>query len=170
MPLKRRLSDKLTLIKSRQRRLNRRLPPLFTHRVTVGIGGNIGDVARRFNHLQLYLQRDPRFKIIETAPILKNPPFGYLEQDDFLNSVIVMKTPLNPYEVLRFLLRTEKHFGRKRSFANAPRTLDLDIIFFDNVKINTPTLQLPHPHWSERESVVIPMHYMRQYARKNGHG
>ena len=166
MPLNRRLSDKLTLIKSRQCCLNESIPDSFTHQVTVGIGGNIGDVARRFNHLQVYFQRDPRFKIIEIGPVLKNPPFGYADQDDFLNSVIVLKTPLNPHEVLRFLLRTEKHFGRKRSFANAPRTLDLDIIFFNHRKINTPELQVPHPHWQERESVVIPLQYMRTYIKK----
>jgi len=58
---------------------------------------------------------------------------------------------------LTYLLRLEKRFGRKRSFENAPRTLDLDIIFFDNRIINTKTLQVPHPSWSERESVLIPL-------------
>ena len=62
---------------------------------------------------------------------------------------------------LAYLLRLEKRFGRKRSFANAPRSLDLDIIFFDNLVINTPKLTLPHPGWHERESVLIPLSGIR---------
>ena len=58
---------------------------------------------------------------------------------------------------LDYLLRLEKRFGRKRSFENAPRTLDLDIIFFDNLVMNTQKLTLPHPAWYERESVTIPL-------------
>jgi 2-amino-4-hydroxy-6-hydroxymethyldihydropteridine diphosphokinase len=103
------------------------------------------------------LQRQKNITVLHTGPILKNPPFGYTEQDDFFNSVIEVSTSMQPRELLGFLLRVEKHFGRKRSFANAPRTLDLDLIFFDDVRMNTPTLTLPHPHWQERESVLIPL-------------
>jgi 2-amino-4-hydroxy-6-hydroxymethyldihydropteridine diphosphokinase len=62
---------------------------------------------------------------------------------------------------LDYLLRVEKKFARKRSFANAPRTLDLDIIFFDNIVINTPKLQIPHKSWFKRNSVVIPLMDLR---------
>jgi len=93
--------------------------------------------------------------------MLKNPPFGYVDQDDFLNSIITVSTSMSPNETLRFLLHTEKRFGRKRSFANAPRTLDLDILFFDDLKIDRPHLKIPHPQWCERESVLIPMSFMR---------
>jgi 2-amino-4-hydroxy-6-hydroxymethyldihydropteridine diphosphokinase len=68
---------------------------------------------------------------------------------------------MQPLEFLDYLMRLEKKFARKRSFANAPRTLDLDIIFFDNRVIKTPRLTVPHPHWFERESVVIPLAGMR---------
>ena len=64
---------------------------------------------------------------------------------------------MTPKKLLNYLLHLEKKFGRKRSFENAPRTLDLDMIFFDNRVINTPSLTLPHPSWSIRESVVIPL-------------
>ncbi len=129
----------------------------FRHRAIIGIGGNIGDVKRRFFHLLVYLRRQPHIEVLHTAPILQNPPFGYSDQDDFLNSVIEISTSMRPLELLNFLLRTEKRFGRKRSFANAPRTLDLDLIFFDKVKMKSPKLTLPHPHWAERESVLIPL-------------
>jgi 2-amino-4-hydroxy-6-hydroxymethyldihydropteridine diphosphokinase len=162
MALKRVLSDTLTLYKdTRFPYRNSGFRP-FSHRAVIGIGGNVGDVYRRFHHLLVYLERDKRVSIVRTGPILKNPPFGFTEQDDFLNSVIEVATPLGPQALLAFLLRTEKHFGRKRSFPNAPRTLDLDIIFYEQRVINRPNLVVPHPHWFERESVVIPLAHMRR--------
>ncbi len=127
------------------------------YQVTVGVGGNIGDMKRRMNHLFVKLQRESRVDILETSLILKNPPFGYLDQDDFFNSIVVLKTSMSPKVFLAYLLHLEKQYGRKRSFANAPRTLDLDILFFDNLSMNTERLTLPHPHWQERESVLIPL-------------
>ncbi len=159
MILERRLDDKLTLIRSRRFLLYTR-NTFFRHCVVIGLGGNIGNVIRRFKRLHLFLNRDPRIQVLEIAPVLRNPPFGYMEQDDFLNSIITVSTSMSPNETLRFLLHTEKRFGRKRSFANAPRTLDLDILFFDDLKVNRPHLKIPHPRWCERESVLVPMSFM----------
>ncbi len=127
------------------------------YEVTIGLGGNVGDVKRRFEHLFIFFKRDKRVEIIKSSLILKNPPFGYLLQDDFLNSVMILRTNMQPIVFLDYLLRVEKKFGRKRSFDNAPRTLDLDIIFFDKKIINKKRLKVPHPSWSKRESVVIPL-------------
>ena len=131
------------------------------HKVLLGIGGNIGDVVRRFEHLFYYLERSSLIHVIETAPILKNPPFGYTEQEDFYNSLVLIKTHLNPKALLRYVLRVEKVFGRKRLFKDGPRTLDIDIIFYENVKMETKNLTLPHPGWKERESVLIPLAMMK---------
>jgi 2-amino-4-hydroxy-6-hydroxymethyldihydropteridine diphosphokinase len=127
------------------------------YEVTIGIGGNIGDVRRRFEHLFFALKRDTRVALLKTSLILKNPPFGYEAQDDFFNSIMILKTSMQPKDFLRYLMRIEKKFGRRRSFANAPRTLDLDIIFFDNREVKTKDLTIPHASWFERESVVIPL-------------
>jgi 2-amino-4-hydroxy-6-hydroxymethyldihydropteridine diphosphokinase len=89
--------------------------------------------------------------------MLQNPPFGYTDQDDFLNAVLAIETTLQPHALMRHLLRVERRFGRVRSFANAPRTLDLDLLFYDRRRIHSPDLVVPHPHWRERESVVIPL-------------
>ena len=70
---------------------------------------------------------------------------------------MVIETSMQAKDFLRYLMHVEKKFARKRSFANAPRTLDLDILFFDNQVINTKTLTVPHPAWSQRESVLIPL-------------
>ena len=131
------------------------------HKALLGIGGNIGDVLRRFEHLFWYLKRSSFVSVIETAPILKNPPFGYVEQGDFYNSLILVETNLTPGELLRYVLRVEKVFGRKRLFKDGPRTLDIDIIFYENVRMETKRLTLPHPGWMKRSSVLIPLSMMK---------
>lgn len=123
----------------------------------VGLGGNVGDVMRRFDRLIYALRRTRALAVLQTAVIFKNPPFGYLPQDDFYNSVMRITTNLQPLALLQLLLRLEQRFGRRRSFANAPRTLDLDLIFFEGRRMNHPRLTLPHPHWHERESVLVPL-------------
>jgi 2-amino-4-hydroxy-6-hydroxymethyldihydropteridine diphosphokinase len=128
---------------------------------TLGIGGNIGDVPRRFNHLFHHLKKSPFVDIVETSPILRNPPFGYLEQDDFHNALIIVKTCLYPKALLRYILHVEKKFGRRRSFPDAPRTLDIDMIFYEQVQMNSKELTIPHPHWRSRTSVIIPLTYLK---------
>lgn len=127
---------------------------------TIGIGGNIGNTKQIFDKLILCLKKDSRFTLIKTSPLLKNPPFGFLNQPYFLNGIIKLKTNLCAYDFLKAMQRYEKRFGRKRSFQDAPRTLDIDIIFFDNNKINTKKLIIPHKNWANRESVIIPLKRM----------
>ena len=133
------------------------VPSAHRFRVVVGVGGNVGDVKRRFERLFFEIQKEKRVDLQESSLILKNPPFGYTAQDDFFNSILVLKTSMQPKTFLGFLMRMETKFGRRRSFANAPRTLDLDIIFFGNRVIKTPKLTVPHASWETRESVVIPL-------------
>lgn len=157
--IRKKLNDKNTLIKTECFPCS--LSDKSGHKVLLGIGGNIGDVVRRFEHLFYYLKRSSLLHVIETAPILRNPPFGYTEQRDFYNSLVLIKTLLNPKALLRYVLRIEKIFGRKRLFKDGPRTLDIDIIFYENVKMETKNLMLPHPGWEERESVLIPLSMMK---------
>ncbi len=157
MYLKRKLNNYLTSFKSLHFSYKTTQKTSFRHLVTIGVGGNIGDVKRRFEHLFYFLKKDIQIEVLQTSYILKNPPFGYLEQDDFFNTLIVVKTNLQPRQMLDYLLRVEKKFSRKRSFENAPRSLDLDIIFFDNRVIDTPRLKIPHTSWTKRESVIIPL-------------
>lgn len=132
----------------------------FDNIAYLGIGGNMGDTKRLFEKLFWCLQRDRTIDILETSPILKNPPFGYLDQNDFYNAVIKISTLLEPKKLLTYLQGIERRFGRIRSFQNAPRTLDIDIIFYNDLAINSKFLILPHPHWHKRASVVIPLHCM----------
>jgi len=131
------------------------------HCATLGIGGNIGDVRERFKKLYNFLQQSSLVDLVECSPILKNPPFGYLDQEDFYNAIIIIKTDLSPKKLLKYILYVEKRFKRIRTFNNSPRTLDIDMIFYDKISINSRSLTLPHPHFSERESVLIPLELMK---------
>ncbi|MGA1931914.1 2-amino-4-hydroxy-6-hydroxymethyldihydropteridine diphosphokinase [Arcobacter sp. YIC-464] len=159
--MKKKLNENLTLYKTSNFPFYSKRESKKRYTVTIGIGGNIGDVKKTFDKLFLSLSQNTKFDILMTSPLLKNPPFGYLEQNDFLNGIIVIKTNLAPNEFLKNMQRLENRFGRKRSFQDAPRTLDIDIIFFDKKKINTEQLIIPHKGWANRESVIIPLNYIK---------
>lgn len=135
----------------------------YKNTVVVGVGGNEGEVKRRFTKLYRTLLDDRRFGIMETSSIFKNPPFGYLEQPDFYNAVMVLQTSLSAKMTLKILLHVEHIFGRKRIFKNGPRTLDLDIIFFNNQTIKQKDLIIPHPKWEERLSVKVPLSELKRF-------
>ena len=133
--------------------------------VTLGVGGNIGNVINRFKSLFNILDKDIRFDIISTSPILKNPPFGFLEQNDFFNAIIIVKTNISPLRLLKITQYYEKKLHRIKTFQDAPRTLDIDIIFIKkntkNITINTRDLKVPHIDWKNRQSVKIPLEQMK---------
>jgi 2-amino-4-hydroxy-6-hydroxymethyldihydropteridine diphosphokinase len=161
MPKRKQLNGQLTLISTEHFPYYRRGKVKKKHKALLGIGGNIGDVLRRFEHLFHYLKKSKCVTLVETAPILKNPPFGYLEQAYFYNSLLLIETNLTPRALLRYILRVEKLFGRKRLFKDGPRTLDIDMIFYENIKMMTEELTLPHPEWMKRSSVLIPLSKMK---------
>jgi len=159
----------LTINKSANRAIIKscNFPKIFTTHcqnsvALIGVGGNVGDCKRRFSRVLVKLKRDKKFKVIATSIIFKNPPFGYLEQADFFNTLFLIDTKMYPMELLEYLQRVENHFGRVREFKDSPRTLDLDIIFYEKRKINkSPKLIIPHPHWRDRESVTLPLAYLK---------
>ena len=157
MYLRCKLSDSLTTFKGLHFGYKTKQKTSHRYRVTLGVGGNVGDIKRRLEHLFYFFKRDKRVELLQTSLILKNPPFGFTNQDDFFNSIVILQVSMQPVVFLDYLMRVEKKFARQRSFANAPRTLDLDIIFFDNRVVNKPNLQIPHAQWFKRESVIIPL-------------
>lgn len=128
----------------------------FGHIVTIGIGGNIGDVTKTFYSLLQKLGHSSYFGLIATSPILKNPPFGYLDQPDFYNAIIRLRTNLGYLKFFVITKYLEKRFGRVKNFKNGPRPLDIDIIFFGDLNLKLKTLTIPHPEWKKRDSVIIP--------------
>lgn len=129
------------------------------HEVVIGIGGNLGDVPRRFFWLVEHLKRDGRADVLSTSPLYLNPAFGYEAQPPFYNAIIKLGWRGGYVELFAYTSYLERCFGRprKRAFKNAPRTLDIDIIFFGAQKIQMPSLTIPHRHWAERDSVIVPL-------------
>ncbi len=140
------------------------------NKALIGVGCNLGNCIRRFKKLYLFLNSHPKVDILQTSIIYKNPPFGYLDQPWFYNTIMVITTDFSPMELLNFLLYTEKKFGRIRSFKNAPRTLDLDILLYNNIKLNLKRLTLPHPGMKKRDSVLIPLVLKDRIEAKNIYG
>ena len=131
-------------------------------KVLLGIGGNIGDVKKTFYHLFIYLLKSKKVNIIESSIILENLPFGYLDQNNFFNALLFIKTNLSPFNLLNYILIIEKKFKRKRLFKNGPRTLDIDIIFYEGVFMKTKILTIPHYDWKNRDSILIPLELMKK--------
>ncbi|MCI0500554.1 MAG: 2-amino-4-hydroxy-6-hydroxymethyldihydropteridine diphosphokinase [Epsilonproteobacteria bacterium] len=166
MRIKKQLSDKLTLY------FTDNFPYLSKNKVDkkyevfLGIGGNIGDMFKKYDLLLKKMKLDMKISLKETSPLLKNPPFGYLEQDYFLNGIIKITTDMPPLYLLKRMQGYENIFQRKRTFKDAPRTLDIDIIFIRKngigLKLNKRELVVPHYGWKDRESVIIPLEYINR--------
>lgn len=125
------------------------------HVTYLGLGSNIGD---RLQNLQAAITAlEPEVHPLECSPIYETPPWGYLDQPNFLNQVVMAETELSPGELLRYLKEIEKDLGRQDSFLNGPRKIDLDIIFFDDAVIDSPPITIPHPRMDDRGFVLLPL-------------
>ncbi|HEX2282210.1 MAG TPA: 2-amino-4-hydroxy-6-hydroxymethyldihydropteridine diphosphokinase [Thermomicrobiales bacterium] len=121
----------------------------------IGLGANLGD---RLATLRTAVQRlEILGRITGISRLYETEPVGYLEQPPFLNAVVALETELAPGELLGALLGIERGLGRERSFRNAPRTLDLDLLLVDDLVLNTPEATLPHPRLHERAFVLVPL-------------
>ena len=123
----------------------------------VGIGTNMGDRLSNIKKAIEALNLLPNTKIESVSNIYETEPWGFKEQDNFLNGVIKLNTKLSPTALLGGLLGIEAAMGRVRRIKNGPRILDLDLLIYDNVTLNTPELILPHPFILEREFVLKPL-------------
>ena len=104
-------------------------------------------------------------KILKQSSLIETEPAGGPPQGKFLNAVIEIETSLKPLELLNVLQNIEQQLGRVRSIPNAPRTIDLDILLYDQINMQTPGLTIPHPRMFEREFVLKPLKEIApQYA------
>ena len=123
----------------------------------VGIGSNLenpeSQVRRAFDELKNIKDT----KLTGKSSLYRSAPAGYADQPDFINAVAALETALPADELFRELKDIENRHGRKRSFPNAPRTLDLDLLLFGSASIRTETLVVPHPRMHERAFVLKPL-------------
>lgn len=124
-------------------------------KVVLALGSNMGEPIA--NLRQAIAEISTFAKVELCSGVYQTAPVGYLDQDDFFNAVILCKTELEPLQLLERCKGIEANMGRIISFRNAPRPIDIDIIFYEGVKIDTDILQIPHPRWHERDFVLSPL-------------
>lgn len=131
----------------------------------IALGGNLKSPIRTFKSLFLKLKQNAKIRILSTSPIYKNPPFGFHNQPFFYNATMLLATSMCLMEFYAFIFYMERIFGRGRirAFRNAPRTLDIDIIFFNDIFMKSTKLNIPHTQWQGRDSVLIPLIYQVNY-------
>lgn len=126
-----------------------------SHIVYLALGSNLGD--RQENLKQAISSLTPQMTVKAKSHVYETPPWGYADQPKFLNQVVKAETYLEPEPLLKHLKRLEVALGRQTTFQNGPRLIDIDLLFFDELVLNTPILTLPHPRLHERGFVLLPM-------------
>jgi 2-amino-4-hydroxy-6-hydroxymethyldihydropteridine diphosphokinase len=124
-------------------------------RVFIALGTNLGD--RQANLQEAKEALSPCIEIVNESSIYQTEPWGYADQPDFYNQVIEVSTSLEPLELLATLKGIENNMGREKSFRNAPRIIDLDILLYGQHVIHENNLHIPHPDLHERAFVLVPM-------------
>ena len=141
-----------------------------THFAVIALGSNLAEPARQVRAALSVLEAHPQIQIEKTSSLYVTAPVGYDDQPDFVNAVCSVRTSLDGVSLLAVLNRIEADFGRERTFRNAPRTLDLDIIDFDGISSDDPHLTLPHPRAHERSFVMKPLAEILPDFVLGGHG
>jgi 2-amino-4-hydroxy-6-hydroxymethyldihydropteridine diphosphokinase len=127
----------------------------MSHRVYLALGTNLGD---RLENLRAALAALPPAVVLRArSPVYETPPWGFADQPRFLNQVVEGETDLSPEALLRTLKDLEVRLGRQPNFQNGPRVIDLDILLYDQLEIETPRLHIPHPRLPERAFVLLPL-------------
>lgn len=135
------------------------------HSVFVAFGSNMGEREKYIEAALSGLKNHRLICVEQVSDVIHTEPYGGVEQDEFLNGVVQLKTLLTPMELLEFLHELEQKAERKREIHWGPRTLDLDIIFYDNEIIDTKDLVVPHPDMHNRTFVLEPMCQLAPWYR-----
>lgn len=126
-------------------------------RAFIALGSNLQQPSNQIQRAFVELAALPATTMIKHSALYRSTPVGYDNQPDFINAVAEVSTSLQPLELLNALLALESLHGRERPFPNAPRVLDLDLLLYDDMVMNTPELTLPHPRMHERGFVLLPL-------------
>ena len=123
----------------------------------VALGSNLGDPAQQIRSALRALAALPGTRLVRHSSFYRNPPEGGLDQPEFVNAVAQIETRDGPRELLDRLLEIERAQGRARDYANAPRTLDLDVVLYGDRAVREPGLTIPHPRMLDRPFVLVPL-------------
>jgi len=127
------------------------------HTVFVALGSNLSDPRTQLLQALQALDRLPHTRVMARSSLYRSAPVGFLGQPDFINAVAQLETELAPKAMLDTLLELEHAYGRTREFLNAPRTLDLDVLLYDDIQHHEHGLTIPHPQMHRRAFVLQPL-------------
>jgi 2-amino-4-hydroxy-6-hydroxymethyldihydropteridine diphosphokinase len=127
------------------------------HVAFVGLGSNLDDPVAQVSRALDALDDLPQTYVVRRSSLYRSAPVGYLQQPDFINAVAQLETELTPRALLDALLALEHANGRTREFCNAPRTLDLDVLLYDDFQHHEHGLTIPHPQMHLRAFVLQPL-------------
>jgi len=136
----------------------------------IALGSNLEQPQRQLQAGYTALARLPDTQLIAQSSMYRSAPVGYANQPDFVNAVAAIRTTLTPRALLDALLAIEREHGRVREFANAPRTLDLDIALYGEHVVHEPGLSIPHPRMHQRAFVMVPLAEIAPHAIVPGRG
>lgn len=126
-------------------------------RVYLSLGSNIGNRTGYLNNAIKLLDNHSSIKVLKISSFYETEPQGYIEQSDFINCAVLIETDLNPHDLLLFCQDIEKKLKRKRLLRWGPRTIDVDILIYGNIIINSNELTIPHERMFERAFVIVPL-------------
>jgi len=129
---------------------------LAEHVAYIGLGANLGDLQKTIQAAIVELGALHATRLTRSSSLYSSAPVD-ADGDDYVNAVVELHTQLSPIELLSELHTIELRFGRIRHYQNAPRTLDLDLLLFDQLTLNSATLHIPHPRMTQRAFVVVPL-------------
>lgn len=135
------------------------------HQAYIALGSNIGDKSAYLQNALKALDECHDCKILKVSEFIKTAPYGVTDQDEFLNGALLLRTLKTPEELLETLHEIEAGAGRERLVHWGPRTLDLDIIFFDDQIIDSENLQIPHIEMHKRDFVLEPLMQIAPHKR-----
>ena len=134
-------------------------------RVIIGLGSNVGDRVKNIESAVAALRLDRDVHVMKLSPLYETKPVGGPPQGDFVNGAVLIVTSLSAGEVLRRSLAIEETLGRVREQKNAPRTIDLDILWIEGEAVSEPGLVVPHPKLAERAFALRPLVDLANDAR-----
>lgn len=122
----------------------------------LGLGSNLGNSKKNIEQALQYLEQNEAFFDFSMSHLYRTSPISDIPQQDFINAVCTFKTDLSPDQVYECTCQIEQLFGSKPLERNAPRFLDIDLIFIENTQLDTDLLKVPHPEWLNRLFVLVP--------------
>lgn len=136
------------------------------HKTYVAVGSNMGEKEKQIEKAKLSIKENKQIRNLKSSSLITTKPYGEVqEQEDFLNGMFAFETLFSPQELLDFLQEIEKAANRVREVHWGPRTLDLDIILYDNMVVDSETLTIPHADMHNREFVLKPLCQIAPFVR-----